>query len=140
MEESKKKPVMVGVIVACLALAGVVTYIRYSGSSGGGVEAIPASEMMWVKCSNKACSAEYQISKRDYFQYMKEHTNPMSSAAPMVCQKCGKESVYAAVKCLQCGTVFFENSVPGDFPDRCPKCGRSETEETRKKRLAERGG
>ena len=140
MEESKKKAVMIGVIVACVAVAGVVTYIRYSGSSSG-IEGIPAGEMMWVKCSNKACNAEYQISKRDYYQFMKEHANPLASAPPMVCQKCGKDSVYAAVKCEnpQCGTVFFENSVRGDFPDRCPKCGYSATEESRKKRLAERG-
>ncbi len=142
MEESKRKPIMIGVIVVCLAVAGLITYFTYSGGSSGGIEDIPAEEMMWVKCSNKACNAEYQINKRDYYQFLKEHANPLGSAPPMACKKCGKESIYAAEKCgnPQCGIVFFENSVPGDFADRCPKCGRSETEEIRKKRLAGQAG
>jgi len=142
MEESKKKPIMIGVIVVCLALAGLITYLRYSGGSGG-VAGISPAEMIWVKCSNKACNAEYQMGKRDYYQYIKERANPLSQAAPpLVCKKCSQESIYRAEKCgnPQCGIVFFVDSVPGDFSDRCPKCKRSETEESRKKRLAERGG
>ena len=142
MEESKKKPIMIGIIVVCLALAGLITYMRYSKSSGG-IADIPSEEMVWVKCSNKACNAEYQMGKRDYYKFVQEHINPLSSTAPpLVCQKCGQESIYLAEKCgnPQCGIVFFVGSVPGDFPDRCPKCKQSATEESRKKRLSGQGG
>jgi hypothetical protein len=140
--EDSRKPIMIGVVVVCLAVAGLITYYTYSGG-GGGVAEIPASEMIWVKCANEACKAEYQRNKRDYYKYVQERANPLSERAPAaVCQKCGKESVYQAEKCgnPQCGTVFYPGSVPADFPDRCPKCNRSETEESRKKRLSGQGG
>jgi len=44
---------MIGVIVTCLALAGLITYIMHSKGSGG-IADIPSDKMMWVKCSNKA--------------------------------------------------------------------------------------
>jgi predicted Zn-ribbon and HTH transcriptional regulator len=33
----------------------------------------------------------------------------------------------------KCGFVFEWDSVPGDFPARCPECGYSKTEEIREK-------
>ncbi len=63
--------------------------------------------------------------------------DPMAMVAPpVVCKKCGEQSVFRAEKCQNpdCGIVFLRGSVPGDFADRCPECGRSETEESRKRR------
>ena len=140
MEDSRKKPIMIAVIVVCLGVAGAVTFLR-SGSDTG-IEGIPEENMTWVKCRNPACNAEYQMSEKDYFKEViaKQRENPtaMMSTPPLICEKCGKPSVYKAVKCgnPNCGAVFNENSVPNDFPDRCPKCGRSETEEIRKARKA----
>ena len=143
MEESKKKPIMISVIVVCLVVAGIITYSRYSGGGGGGIESISGKEMIWVKCRNPSCGAEYQMSKKAYYKYIKEHPNPnpmMPTAPPLICKKCGEPSIYEAEKCTNpdCGIVFFKNSVPNDFADRCPKCGRSKTEESRKARLRER--
>lgn len=33
----------------------------------------------------------------------------------------------------QCGIVFYRGTFPGDFPDRCPKCRHSATEQSLKK-------
>ena len=138
MEDSRKKPIMIGVIVVCLVVAGLITFARRSGG-GGGIDAIPDDKMTWVKCNNPACKAEYQMGERQYFKEIQERLNPLANAAPpLICKKCGEPSVFRAAKCANpdCGVVFFRDSVPNDFPDRCPECGRSETEEIRKKRKA----
>ncbi len=140
MEDSRKKPIMIAVIVVCLGVAGAVTFLR-SGSDTG-IEGIPDEKMTWVKCRNTACSAEYEMSEKQYFKEVmarqRENPTAMMSTPPLICQKCSKPSVYKAVKCgnPSCGEVFLENSVPNDHPDRCPKCKRSETEEIRKARLS----
>ena len=53
---------------------------------------------------------------------------------PIACAECGEKTLYEAIKCPKCGTVFFkEPSGSGDFDDRCPQCRYSQTEENRKK-------
>ena len=102
-----------------------------------GIDSIPETELIWVKCKNPDCKAAYQMGKRAYFKYIEKHADPMSpTAPPMVCEKCGEQSVFRAEKCMNpdCGHVFLRGTVPNDFPDRCPKCGRSEIEEIRKRR------
>jgi len=96
-----------------------------------------SDETLWVKCRDPDCGAEYQMSKKECFKYIEEHADPMALTAPaMICEKCGEQSVYRAEKCgnPDCGLIFFRGSVPNDFPDRCPKCGYSVTEEQRKAR------
>ena len=141
MEESKKKPIMIGVIIVCLALIAIIIIGRRSGG-GGGVDSISDEEMIWVKCGNNSCGAEYETGKKAYFKYINEHGNPMAPTAPaLVCEKCGEPSVYRAEKCENpdCGIVFIQGSSgPGDFADRCPKCKQSATEESRKRRRAAR--
>jgi hypothetical protein len=136
MEDSKKKPIMIGVIVVCLVVAGLITFAR-RGGGGSGLDAIPEGKMTWVKCNNPSCKAEYQMSEREYFRIQQERLNPMARTAPPIpCEKCGKDSLFRAIKCPYCGVVFFRDSVPNDLFDRCPECGKSETEEIRKQRLS----
>jgi predicted RNA-binding Zn-ribbon protein involved in translation (DUF1610 family) len=134
MEESKKKMIMAVVVAACLVAAGIITYATWPRSTGG-IESIKrGTETVWVKCRNPNCENEWQMDKRDYFEYMAEHQEPTSMTIPaIVCPKCGKESGYRAEKCENCGLVFERGSVPNDFPDRCPKCGYSATGEAGKK-------
>ena len=129
MEQSKKKPVMVGVIVACLVLAGVVTYITKSGGSGTAIG--EAGEMMWVKCRNPQCAAEYQMALEDYYDYQQANATDLS-LAPLICEKCSEKSSFRAVKCPECDVVFFYGSTTGDYDDRCPDCDYSQVEVDRK--------
>jgi hypothetical protein len=133
-----KNTVYAVVIVVCLVLALVIFLMTRSGGSGGAGQLKPG-EMMWVKCNNPDCKAEYQIDKKDYWTGIEEKVkvNPLSSQTPaLVCQKCGKESLFWAVKCENCGKMFFYGVVPSDFADRCPNCKYSKTEAERKARAA----
>jgi len=140
MDESKKKLVMILIIVVCLGVAGAV-FFRGGGGSGG-IEDISDAEMTWVKCRNKSCNAEYEMGLKEYYKFVTENANPMGPAPGLPCEKCGEPSVYKAEKCQNpaCGYVFFSGEVPNDFPDRCPKCKQSATEEIRKARKKEMSG
>jgi predicted Zn-ribbon and HTH transcriptional regulator len=136
-----KNTIYVVTIVACIAVA-IVVFVKTQSRSSGGLESIKrGEEMYWVKCNNPKCKAEYQIDKRDYHEQIDEKmkSNPLSLRTPaLICKQCGQPSVYKAIKCEKCGIVFFEGTST-DFPDRCPECGYSKTETSRKERLAQRG-
>lgn len=108
----------------------------------GGIDSIPEDKMIWVKCNDTQCNVEYKMSERQYFKGIAERINPGSILVTpaLICMQCGKLSLYKAYKCgnPDCGLVFIAGSVPNDFPDRCPECGTSETEETRKRRRLQR--
>ncbi len=125
MEDSKKKPIMVAVIIGCITLAIVITAMTRKGSDD-----LSAFEgrLTWVQCRNPECKAEYEMGLRTYYEIMKEEsaTNPsMFVTPPLVCKECEKESLYKALKCEGegCGLVFESGTVKGDYSDRCPKCG-----------------
>jgi len=128
MDEGTKKGIMIAVIVLCLAVAGWVLYSNIGGG-GGGIEGIGAGEKIWVKCNK--CGAEYQMSKKDYYEYIKTHMRGISTP-PLPCKECGEEALYRAVKCEKCGHIFFYGQTPNDYSDRCPECGYSATEAKRK--------
>ena len=136
-----KNTVCIIIIVVCFIAAGVLAY-KYIFTSGD--SQISADKMTWVKCNNPACNATYEMSLRKYIDEVKERAsaNPMAMTnPPLTCEKCGKDSVYLAVKCENpdCGHVFIEGiSGASDLRDRCPKCKQSATEESRKRTLAER--
>jgi predicted Zn-ribbon and HTH transcriptional regulator len=133
MEEGKKKMIMVAIIVVCIAAAVIITVATHSGSSGG-IDSIPPDQMVWLKCRNPKCENEWQMGKRAYFEYLEKHHDPTAmTVAPIDCPKCGEKSGYRAEKCVKCGFIFERGSVPNDVADRCPKCGNSATEESRKK-------
>ncbi len=136
MDEAQKKKVMIGVIVGCLILAGIIVFAG-RGGGGDGVDDIPSDQMVWVICTS--CKASYQMGERDFYKQSQERMVPGAmTPTPLTCKECGKDAIVLAVKCENpdCGHVFREGSVPGDFPDRCPKCKQSATEESRKRRKA----
>jgi hypothetical protein len=128
MDDSKKKPLLIGIVVVCLVLAVGVTLMRSPDS--GGIKDIKSGEMIWMKCQNPECNAEYQMDKKDYFEYIMQ--NPKSGGA-VVCDKCGQESAYKAIKCNKCGKVFIGVPNTKGYFDKCPDCGYSEMEEQSKK-------
>ncbi len=95
---------------------------------------ISRTEMIWVKC--KSCGESYQMSKRQYYVELdkkaKAASLAMMTTPALTCQKCSKHSVFLAEKCPNCSEVFFMGSIPNDFPDRCPDCKHSKTEDTRR--------
>lgn len=129
MEEGPKKALMIVLVVVCLAAAGVITWKTRSGSSS----AINGNALMWVKCNNPNCGAEYQITQKEYLDFIRKNAVPGFATIPaMTCKKCGEKSAFAAIKCPKCGTVFIRGTVKGPFEDKCPKCGYSQMEERRK--------
>jgi len=137
MDDDKKKQVMIGVAVFCIIAAGGIFFLTHSGG-GTGVDSIPDSEKMWVKCNNPACGAEYQLPAKKVYKFLQENVNPLANSEPaMVCEKCGEKSVYRAEKCENCGKVFFLHaSGVGDYADRCPYCQYSAEEAKRKARMS----
>ena len=131
MDESRKKQLIMYLIVsACLILAVAITF--FTRSTHYGIETIGRSEMIWVKCVDPACGAEYETGKRAYYEFVQANSSPMSvSRAPLVCEQCDQNSIYQAVKCEKCETVFFYGAIPDDFKDRCTECGYSKTEDLR---------
>jgi len=111
-----------------------------SVTRGMGLDELKRGVKYWVKCVNSECGHMWQMDRKDYFQYLRQHQDPMSLAAPaIVCPTCSRESGYRAEKCQNCGLVFVRGGIPHDFADRCPQCGRSKTEDDRKaSRKAER--
>jgi ribosomal protein L40E len=131
MEEGKKKIIMIGIIMACIVAAIVITVATQSGSSEGGIDSIKRGEMIWIKCRNPKCEEAWQMDKRDYFEYIEKYRIGMTVPA-IACSKCGDKEGYRAEKCEKCGNIFERGAVSGDLADRCPKCRYSAQEELRK--------
>jgi DNA-directed RNA polymerase subunit RPC12/RpoP len=142
MEESKKKPIMIGVIIACFAVAVGITIMTRPGAGGGGIPAEYATQQIWMKCRNDQCNSEWEMNKLEYYKFLEQFRveNPglMGETPAVTCTKCSEPSCYVAAKCAKCGFIFEKGTVPKTFEDRCPKCGYSSIEEDRKKKAEER--
>ena len=126
MEDSKKKSVLLGIVVACFVLAGGIAFFTMSKGPGG-AESLKTGEMMWVKCANPNCNYEGQMEKKAYYQ-----SGEKSPTGTAICPKCNEPSLFDGIKCEKCGIVFIPGSVRGDVRDRCPECGYSKSEGTTK--------
>ena len=138
MEESRKKPVMLGVIVVCFVLAGVI-YLK-TRPGGLGLEQF-RGELTWVLCRNSECRHSWQMDLEEYHKFIQKNADPRSPLPPPItCKKCGEPSVYRAVKCAKCEAIFERGTVPADFADRCPneECRYSQTAVDRTKAAEER--
>ena len=122
MEDSKKNAVKIGIIVVCLIAAAVI-FIKTRSQNSAPVSL--KGQKIWIKCTNEACGAEYQMDSEKFYLAMDKSAVPLSMQAPaLVCEKCGKESAYMAEKCPKCKAVFVV-----DNSGKCPKCGFSAVEE-----------
>ncbi len=124
MEDSKKKSVMIAIILGCVVLAVGVTIM--TRSEKGGLEGIDKDAMLWVKCGNDACGAEYERNQQAFYQEGEDRINPLVKGIPPgICKECGEQSIFKANECIKCGEVFFSGAADGTFPDECPDCGYS---------------
>jgi phage FluMu protein Com len=132
-----KNLVYIVVIAACIVVALVVFKFTRSRNSSG-LDTLSNTKLVWIKC--KSCNQAYEMGERDYYEALSEKSKASATAMmftpPLVCQKCNKLSAFIAEKCPTCGEIFFTGSIPNDFPDRCPKCKHSKTEDIRKARLS----
>ena len=131
MEEGKKKIIMIGLIVVCIAAAIVITFVFQGGGGDGGVDSLKRGTMIWLRCNDEKCGNAWQMDKKDYFQYCEDNRDGMIAPA-VVCPKCNDKTGYRAEKCEKCGEIF-ERDAGSPTPDKCPKCGYSPLEEIRNK-------
>jgi len=133
------KNTIYAVVIAVCIIGAVVVFMRRGSGSGAGIDKLADTEMIWVKCHK--CNQGYEMGLKQYYKALEEKTranpSPMPVALPIKCEKCGQDAVTKAFKCEKCGEIFFANSVPADFEDRCPKCKNSATEAKRKARLGQ---
>ena len=80
-------------------------------------------------CTNPQCNAEFEMTLEEIRKASSE-MGPMGGG--FLCPECSKKSALIAEKCPYCEHTFIPNPSPGDFRDRCPKCGKSKMEEMRK--------
>ncbi len=138
------KSAMVGIIVVCLGLAVLILY-TFDDTSGGSDLDVFEGELVWVRCANPDCRQTYQMDKKKYFeQVQKQVRQSPASMGPVliVCEKCGKPSLFEVVKCgnPDCGLIFRRGAAGAmDFADRCPKCRYSQTEKDREEAARRRG-
>ena len=129
MEKGKKKALTVCLAVGCLIVAGLITFSTMRAGESD-IEQVRGQTVL-MKCNE--CGASYEMDKADYYTFVRANLDPENQRIPpLKCKECGSKSAYKAVECGKCGEVFFENTVPNDFADRCPECGFSETEQARR--------
>ena len=129
MDEEKKKYVMIGTIVVCIALAAGITYFNMGGS--GGSSRGPSSITMLCD----SCGATYELTSEEFREQTRNSPmgrNPMMMPGPMIlpCKECNEIAAYRAMTCTQCSEVFVEGDAEDDkYRDRCPGCGYSSMEQ-----------
>ena len=126
------KAVMLGFVLVCLIVAGVIVFKSGSGGGSRGTD-VYEGKKMWVMCGNPACEASYEMDSKEYYDFQQEHALEsvrMMGAVPSPCNECGESSISQAVKCLGCGNVFIKGILgKSERADKCPECGYSDLEE-----------
>ena len=128
MDDEKKRKVMLIIVVVCLVLAGAITAFTWQGGGGGSAKRGPTT----LLCVNPECGVNFELSADEIREEMMNMgpMGPMMMSMPVfTCPDCGEKSAYIANVCPECDIVFIPNPTGDDYPDRCPECGYSETEE-----------
>lgn len=119
--------IKLGIAALCFVLAGLVWALT-RGSSGS-LQDVPEGDLTWTLCLS--CGYTEQMPVRNFFTEQQQEmlqTHNMMTPPMITCPRCGKKQMVRALKCERCGTIFAVDSVPGDYYDRCPKCGYSALE------------
>ena len=121
----------IALVVVLLISTALVVY--FTKGRGKGDDAVFKEEQAML-CVNPQCKGVFTLTLGEIHQETAK-IDAMQSLGPpaFTCQHCNQKTAYMAEKCPFCETVFFPNSQAHDFHDRCPKCGKSETEEKRKR-------
>ena len=106
MDSDKAKTIIAILAFGAAILLGFWAWKSRAGNTAG-MGSVPEDETVWVKCSNKACAASYEMALKDYYMKVDEKVT-YSGVPPIDCEKCGKASVFRAIKCKSCGQVIFK--------------------------------
>jgi len=132
MDDNVKKPLMVVIVIVCFLGAGYFVFKNFGGGDKGTEidEAFSADDMTWMMCED--CKNAYQTNTRQLHKNMQENIDPATNTArPLPCPKCGAEKCWKAIKCEECGEMFYEGTVPNTYSDTCPKCNFSKSKKAR---------
>lgn len=112
-------------IIAVVVIIAAIGFIVWRAKSTGGGEAVSKQQEVLSKqmfyCTN--CKNKFpKPADVDLAMLM--------PGQPVKCPKCGKKAAYPMVKCIHCGTWFFNDLLkqypPGMIANKlvCPKCGK----------------
>jgi hypothetical protein len=127
----KKEKMKIVVSIAGIAISIFVLMKLTILKPKTGIDAVSKDSIVLLKCSNEKCGSVYGKPEIDYVKFSKNNFT-MNGVNPMDCDKCEAKSCFRALKCSACNEVFFYGQVKDDFPDRCPHCENSDTENARK--------
>lgn len=125
-------------ITAVLILGFVGESMGLFGGGGGG----SVNRVRTILCINSECGEQFGVEKDEFLEM---HEKMLASGgAPSFgmsriaqprfeCKFCGENTAFVATECEECGTVFVPDysGETDDYPDTCPECGYSKTEEAR---------
>ena len=134
MAENGKDLTKIGLIAACVVIAGVIAWRSFSGDGPTGIESVDAGETVLTRCANPDCQFQSEMGKRVYFQAVLElqRQKPQFSHPPLVCPECDENSIFRVVLCPKCDHVFKHGGMRNEPADRCPECRYSQSQEDRK--------
>lgn len=140
-EKQLKIALLVSVAVTALLIVGFVIE-SLTNSSGGGITSSTRSGGIWMLCDNPDCEAAYEVTQEEFNELLKSKGQiifgpGVMSRLTFICKECGQETAHRGMECQKCGALFIPEDGTGDYPDRCPECGYSATEEKIKKRTKE---
>ncbi len=136
-EKQLKVALLVSVGITVLLVAGFVVE-SFSGSGSSEIRKVVGASGIWMLCENPDCEAAYEITPEEFRELVRAKgvmlgPKVMEQLA-FVCKECGQETAYRGMKCQKCGALFIQETVAGDYSDRCPECGYSAIEEMVKSR------
>jgi hypothetical protein len=137
-EKQLKIALLVSVAVTVLLIVGFAIE-SFTGGSGGGVSRTIGGGGIWMLCENPDCEAAYEVTEEEFRELIKSKGRILFGPGVMsqltfICKECGQETAYRGMECPKCGALFIPEDGTGDYPDRCPECGYSATEESVQKR------
>ena len=129
----EKKQIQVLIVVVCIALAiGITIFTNLGGSSSGG----GGNKTMQLLCVNEDCLATYEVTREEFRELITASGQmpmmPGMGQMSLICKECDEETAYIAEVCEKCETVFLPDYESAEDFDRCPECGYSRYEESRK--------
>lgn len=137
-EKQLKIALLVSVAVTALLMVGFVIESFTDSGSGGITDSIRGGGI-WMLCDNPDCEASYEVTQEEFRELLRSKGQiilgpGVMSQLAFICKECGQETAYRGMECPKCGALFIEEEEMGDYPDRCPECDYSATEEKIRKR------